>query len=251
MINYIKKSISKFKQDALSKLLYDWLKYLFGFLLLIISLRFIPWVNDKLLISLTVSVWQILMLMTVVMITGIIITIWFYKKRYNNLKTQFQTDELTGLKNHKALEKDLLNIQNNNSLFPISIILIDIDDFKAFNTKYGYEMADKILKKLGGLLKKDSRITDETYRYFMRGDEFVIITKETNIGNAQLAAERKRKLIEDTTFSVDNSELNLTVCCGVTEFNEGEMKEDLLKRANDALLKAKKNPGKNKTEIVY
>ena len=161
-------------------------------------------------------------------------------------------DELTGLKNHKALEKDFDNLEKNreNKDEPISIILFDIDDFKKFNDENNYEIADKILTKLGGLLAKDSRITDETYRYFMRGDEFLIIAKQTSLSNAQIAADRKRRLISDSSFEIDGNHFKLTVSCGVTEFNKGELKTNVLDRVNKALQKAKKKQNKNCTEII-
>jgi diguanylate cyclase (GGDEF)-like protein len=143
-----------------------------------------------------------------------------------------------------------LENERNEKDEPISLILIDVDDFKKFNEENSYEIADKILSKLGKLLNKDSRITDETYRYFMRGDEFLIIAKETSISNAQLASERKRKLIQDSTLIVDNSSYRLTVCCGVTEFNKSEKSEEVIERLNKALQNAKKKPNKNNTEIV-
>lgn len=133
---------------------------------------------------------------------------------------------------------------------PVSLILFDIDDFKKFNQDNSYETADRLLAKLGGLFAKDSRITDETYRYFMRGDEFLVIARQTTISNAQIAAERKRKLIEDSSFEIDGQEFKLTVSCGVTEYNPQESNIKVLERVNRALQNAKRKPKKNCTEIV-
>src|SRR5690606_16588237 len=115
--------------------------------------------------------------------------------------------ELTGLKNHKALEeyiKERLQYYKKND-GALSIILIDIDDFKSFNSRYGYNTADLILGKVGELLRSDRRATDETFRKFSRGDEFLIITNDTSLSNAILAADRKRILIEKNSFIVQNT----------------------------------------------
>ena len=136
-----------------------------------------------------------------------------FNKRIQKLKAESQIDELSGLKNYKALDIDLQLLENerNTKDEPISLILIDIDNFKKFNEENSYEIADKILAKLGNLLNKDSRITDEAYRYFMRGDEFLVVAKQTTISNAQIASERKRKLIQDSTFSIDGNNFNLSL----------------------------------------
>ena len=99
-------------------------------------------------------------------------------------------------------------------------------------------------------IRDSSRITDEAYRYFMRGDEFLVVAKQTTISNAQIASERKRKLIQDSTFSIDGNNFNLTVSCGVTEFLKDEPKKQVLERLNQALQNAKKKPNKNNTEIL-
>ena len=84
----------------------------------------------------------------------------------------------------------------------------------------------------------------------MRGDEFLIVAKETTISNAILASDRKRKLINDSTFKIGNDSFNLTICCGVTEFNIGDTKEIAIERLTQALQKAKKKTGKNNTETI-
>lgn len=74
------------------------------------------------------------------------------------------------------------------------------------------------LTDIGGTTspKYTSRATDETYRFYMRGDEFLIIAQQTSLTNAKLAADRKRKLIESTTLNVNDKNYKLTVSCGVT-----------------------------------
>jgi diguanylate cyclase (GGDEF)-like protein len=251
-MKYLKDSFMKFKKDALSKAFYDSLKYLIFSVVFVFLLQFVPVIKEWLSIEFTLSLWLLIIMALLLTIFSFVLSINIFNKKLNAIQLENQIDELTGLKNHKALEIDLAQLENerNEKDEPISLILIDVDDFKKFNEENSYEIADKILSKLGKLLNKDSRITDETYRYFMRGDEFLIIAKETSISNAQLASERKRKLIQDSTLIVDNSSYRLTVCCGVTEFNKSEKSEEVIERLNKALQNAKKKPNKNNTEIV-
>lgn len=251
-MRYLKDSFSKFKKDVLSKVFYDLLKYLFITFILVLILKYVPIAKEKLELELSITIWVILIYSLALIGISLTTSYLLFNKRFKKIQADSRIDELTGLKNYKALELDISNLVSNWNLNdePISLILLDIDDFKKFNEDNSYEVADKILRKLGNLLTKDSRITDETYRYFMRGDEFLIIARKTSISNAQIAAERKRKLIADSTFNIDGKNFNFTVSCGVTEYNKGELKSEVLERVNQALQSAKKKPNKNRTEII-
>lgn len=251
-MKYINESFSKFKKDVLSKVFYDIMKYFFVTVILVAILKYTPIVSKKLELEVSLTIWAIIILSLI--ITGVSFTFSFvlFNNKFKSIQAKSRIDELTGLKNHKALERDLdyLEKSRDSKEEPVSIILCDIDDFKKFNDDNSYEIADKILTKLGGLLAKDSRITDETYRYFMRGDEFLIIARQTPLSNAQIAAERKRKLIADSSFEIDGRNFKVTVSCGVTEFNIGELKTNVLDRVSKALQNAKKKTNKNCTEII-
>lgn len=251
-MKYLKESFLKFKKDVLSKVFYDLVKYLFLTFILVIILKYVPIAEEILEIKVSNSIWVIIVYSLILITISLTISFLLFNKRLRKIQSDNRIDELTGLKNHKAMKLDLDNLKQNwnSNDDPISLILIDIDDFKKFNEENSYEVADKILAKLGNLLTKDSRITDETYRYFMRGDEFLIIAKKTSISNAQIAAERKRKLIADSTFNIDGKNFKFTVSCGVTEYNQDETNSEVLERVNLALQRAKKKPKKNCTEII-
>lgn len=119
-----------------------------------------------------------------------------------------------------------------------------------FNTSYGYGVADKILSKLRELLKNDSRVTDEIYRYFRRRDEFLFIAYKTNLSDAKKAGDQKRILINDTNFMIDQNSFKLTVSCGLTEIVDIDTEESLRNKLNIALLKVKLYDGKNRTETI-
>lgn len=249
-INYIKASILKFKKDALSKIFYDILKVLIIALLAVLTSNFIPEgfeLKDALNSKVDITWFEIFLYLILVVIIIVFAISILFKKKYSELKQLHLTDELTGLNNHKAL-KDFLDdkFQNlSNKKENMSYILIDIDNFKQLNTDYGYNVADEILRKLGGLLANDRRVTDKIFRKFNRGDEFVVIANETSLHGAMLAAERKRKLIEKTTFTVENQNFNITVCCGVTEFKNNDSPKTIADRANKGLIEAKKSKNKN------
>lgn len=256
MKSYLKKSFEKFKQDALSKLFYDLLKWLIPTTILFALSKVLPdstSLGQILSTKIRISVYAALLIVLSLLILAILIITVIFSKKYNSLKKSSVIDELTGLKNHKAFREYLVenieNLMNSNKTF--SIILIDVDDFKRFNTDYSPNIADSILGKVGELLGNDKRATDEVFRQNLRGDEFVVVTNETNLNDAYKAAERKRVLIHETTFIVGQDSYKLSVCCGVTEYKKG--KDDfstITDRANKALVEAKAQYKKNNTKTI-
>lgn len=245
---YISNSLSKLRNDALSKMSYDILKYSVIAIFIWSGLTLMAiWVNflKFLFINVTTPIWIIILavLMLIVLVTTIINV--RHKKQLNDLINDNHKDELTGLKNHKALREHLSHSIERCNGTNLSLILIDVDDFKKFNSETSHTIADNVLNKLGELLDRDRRVTDETFRYFLRGDEFMVIANETNQHQAFLAAERKRKLINNHVFEVDGEIYKVTVSCGVTEVNPNDNYESFTSRVSIALNVAKKEKGKN------
>lgn len=251
MISYILQSVRKFKQDGLSKVFYDIIKYLLICLLVFSVTKLFPadtTLSQIISSKFSISVYSFILIILLAIIVTIIFLKIFFDTKYRALQKDNFTDELTGLKNHKALKNYLNNklAESSQTTKTMSLILIDIDNFKNFNGSEGYNTADKILGKVGELLSNDKRVTDEIFRQFLRGDEFLIVTNDTNLTEAYHAAERKRKLIENTTFIVDGKSFRLTVSCGVTEFKKGEdTYQSITDRVNSALIIAKDQPHKN------
>jgi len=162
----IKKSFEKFKSELLSKGFYDIFKAILLFVIGLLSTYLVslfPIIKTFLVSDITMPKYFVITL--VIFIFSLFSLLLMYRSKLNNLIRDNNIDELTGLKNHKALNstfESLINDFKNNT----SIILLDIDNFKSFNTKYGYNEADLILKKLGELLGSDKRATDETFRFF-------------------------------------------------------------------------------------
>jgi len=245
---YITDSLKKFRSDALAKMSYDILKYIILAIIIWSGLSIAAiWVSflSFMFFSITIPFWVIILaVFSLITIVTIRISVRF-KKLIIELKSDNHKDELTGLKNHKALKAHLTDSISNCNGSSLSLILIDVDDFKTFNSKTSHTIADNILKKLGVLLDRDRRATDETFRYFLRGDEFMVVANETNQHQAYLAAERKRKLIENHSFEYDGQLYKLSVSCGVTEVAPNDDYDSFTDRVSRALNIAKEEKGKN------
>jgi diguanylate cyclase (GGDEF)-like protein len=256
-MKYFKNSILKFKSDALAKAIYDVAKYIVVAIITYFVLELVPentTVGEFLAKKIDLTILQFSLTILVVIFVTIIVYFLLNKKRFELIKLDLQTDELTELPNNRALSEDLPKVISwaKSEMKPFSIILMDIDDFKDFNTKYTQSTADKVLIKFGTLLAADNRITDKIYRQHVKGDEFVIITKDTILENAVKAANRKRENIAKTGIQIpDLGMFNLTVCCGVAEFNpKTDDQKMLLDRAFDAMKIAKGKANKNSTNSL-
>lgn len=118
------------------------------------------------------------------------------------------------------------------------MMLIDIDDFKLFNDKYGHKVGDEVLKSVANTLKLVSRETDICARW--GGEEFVILCPETNLHDAQILAERFLVALK-TNEQLAN---NVTCSIGVAELTEGETESGWFNQADKAMYEAKAK-GKN------
>ena len=249
-MKHIKKSFEKFKSELLSKGFYDIFKAILIFAGGLLSTYFVSLIPlAKAIFVSEVKTPLYLIIIISIFIFSLFFLIFIYKSKLDNLIRDNNIDELTGLKNHKGLKislESLIEDFKDNT----SIVLIDIDNFKSYNTKYGYGEADLILKKVGELLGSDKRATDETFRFFQRGDEFAVITKETNLGQALQAAERKRKIISNNIFSIGDNSHRLTICCGVTSLKKEDSIDTLTDRLSKALKEAKNTDGKNNTKSI-
>lgn len=152
------------------------------------------------------------------------------------------TDSLTNLYNRRKIEEimsgeiDRFKRYRNN----FSIIFIDIDKFKNINDVFGHKVGDEVLIDLSNILLKYSRPTDFVGRW--GGEEFIIVTSQTDIKQALLFAELLRQKIENFEFSTKKP---VTISSGVTQYNDMDTISSVISRADDALYKAKES-GRNK-----
>lgn len=151
------------------------------------------------------------------------------------------SDSLTGLWNHGyfqyLLEEEIKKSSLAKSRF--TLLMIDIDNFKAFNDSYGHQAGDSVIREISGIFKDVSRKIDIIARY--GGEEFGIILPLTKKQEALVMAERIRKAVETS-----RAFKNTTISIGMASFPEnGETKENLIAKADKALYEAKRS-GKNK-----
>lgn len=127
---------------------------------------------------------------------------------------------------------------------PLSILMLDIDDFKNYNDTFGHLEGDRVLVRLGQVITRCLRKTDSGYRY--GGEEFTLILPETK-GEAAIAlAERIREEFEEEIFTPDHDQkINKTISVGVTEYIKEEALSDFLKRVDEGMYTAKRQ-GKNR-----
>lgn len=155
------------------------------------------------------------------------------------------TDKLTQAYNRakfdEIMEREMERHRRYNR--PLSLLMFDIDHFKEVNDTYGHAIGDYVLKTMSELVRKKMRKTD----YFVRwgGEEFMIIASETDLKTGRNTAERIRKIIESYKFDEAGK---VTVSFGVTQFGKGDTADTFVKRADDALYKAKAN-GRNRVEV--
>ncbi|PWJ92091.1 MULTISPECIES: diguanylate cyclase [Oceanotoga] len=148
-------------------------------------------------------------------------------------------DELTNIYNRTHFNKIIK--KKSEKIF--SLIMFDIDFFKAINDTYGHNTGDKVLKELSNLIKNNLRKDDYFFRW--GGEEFMILTC-IDIEKAFNLAQRLRSIVENHKF---NSKIKLTLSFGVSSYNIDEPIEKLLIRVDNALYIAKKN-GKNRVEKI-
>jgi len=202
---------------------------------------------------LAISYLTLILLIFLIAAISSLITYVLQNIKYQRLKKDSLRDELTGLFNYKALPGKLKEavVTAKRDKKAISVILIDVDNFKRINDTYLLSGGDSVMKQLGAYLGDDSRASDTVCRQHMKGDEFVIIALGTNKDQARMAAERKRRDISEKDFQIGRSDLiRITVSCGIAEgIADLDGPESIIEKANKALLVAK-SLGKNKS-IVY
>jgi diguanylate cyclase (GGDEF)-like protein len=158
------------------------------------------------------------------------------------------TDGLTGLYDHQEMLKVLDNEWTRSSRYnsPLSIAIIDLDNFKSVNDTYGHQMGDKVLMNLAAVVKSICRTTDTASRY--GGEEFLLILAETGVDGAMQIAERIRKEFASLKFEKDGLEFNVTLSCGIAGIDGDKISSPstLIQVADQALYHAKKG-GRNRT----
>jgi diguanylate cyclase (GGDEF)-like protein len=148
-------------------------------------------------------------------------------------------DPLTGANNRGALDTSLtreIELARRHRT-PLSLIVMDIDKFKAINDSYGHATGDEIIKSFSRVVGQVIRKTDMLFRY--GGEEFVVLMSNTGRDGAQLLAERIRREIERMEIRLGKKTLPVTVSLGVASLTSNEDSQSLFQRADNALYQAK------------
>ena len=116
---------------------------------------------------------------------------------------------------------------------PLTLAMWDIDYFKRINDEYGHTAGDKVLRIVANLLARKIRDCDYVARF--GGEEFVMIFPQTELMEAFRVSDRLREHIEVSGFHYRDKPVNITICCGLSEFTPEDSIEDVLIRADKAL----------------
>lgn len=183
----------------------------------------------------------------------------FKRKRYaDQLRENYHlslemaiTDQGTGLYNRHYMARHLATLVENahKNAKPLAFMIIDLDHFKAVNDTYGHDAGDEVLKEFARRLASNVRGVDLACRY--GGEEFVVVMPETDMSFACMVAERLRQDVADKPFELsgDSQAIDVTISVGVSTIeNESDTGDDLLKRADQALYRAKRD-GRNRVVV--
>ena len=161
------------------------------------------------------------------------------EKRYRELSI---VDDLTQLYNSRhfysqlKIELDRLNRYEQ----PLTLLLLDLDNFKAFNDSYGHVEGDQVLMRLGQVVKRCLRETDFAYRY--GGEEFTIVLPMTRSVDGAVTAERIRAEFKKELFTpVPGKEVHMTVSIGLAQYNPQEDMKAFVHRVDQLMYQGKKN----------
>ena len=187
---------------------------------------------------------EFLTIISSIVVTNVFVFIFAYANsiQKNRMYKLAWFDGLTGINNRRALDKSFDLIRDEG--VQVSIIAIDIDNFKNINDTYGHAIGDRVLIETVEAIKPNIRATDNIYRY--GGEEFVLVAFETDYENAKIIAEKLRTIVEDHQYT---DGIGVTISLGVTSMKMGEDPLSCFDRSDQALYQAKK-AGKNRTHYI-
>lgn len=163
--------------------------------------------------------------------------------KVKQLEEKSNLDALTKIYNRRALSTYLNNICSNEKLpYNFHLLMLDIDDFKHINDKYGHIAGDKVLIFVSNILRKTLREGDKVFRY--GGEEFIIVLNRIDDQHCKLITNRLLELIRNNKLIYKGKSLSITMSAGITNYISGDNPDDLIARADKALYQAKTN-GKN------
>lgn len=171
-----------------------------------------------------------------------------YREHLEEQRQKALIDPLTGLPNRAAwterLEHEIAQWQQHGNT--LSLAMLDLDHFKRINDNYGHLAGDKVLKIIATVLRKRMRGNDFIARF--GGEEFVLLLPATPPAVGAKLLENLRASIEACPFHFKGERVTITISMGLAAFRPGEHSDLVLKRADQALYRAK-NAGRNRVEL--
>jgi two-component system cell cycle response regulator len=177
------------------------------------------------------------------------------KKRYterlrDNVQLSIEmaiTDPLTGLYNRRYMESHIGTLLEQAATRgkPLTVLILDIDYFKAINDTHGHDAGDDVLREFAIRIRKSIRGIDLACRY--GGEEFVVVMPETDLAVATMVAERLRRRIATEPFPIQQGAraIEVTISVGISALGADDNAATILKRADQALYRAKRD-GRNR-----
>ncbi len=171
------------------------------------------------------------------------------KNQIDTLHTAVRIDSLTQIANRAYFDEKLEEMISFYKRYnePLSLVMIDLDNFKSINDTYGHISGDRILKGVAIKLKSGLRDSDFLARF--GGDEFALLLIKANAQTASDVAWKLCRIMRESRFLLDNLEINVTLSIGIAEAVSGESAESLLKRADSALYHVKEY-GRNNVSVA-
>ncbi|MCA1773123.1 MAG: diguanylate cyclase [Halomonas sp.] len=169
------------------------------------------------------------------------------KQEYQNALVTAETDLLTGMGNRRALERLRKILVSQGRHFQVTALMIDIDQFKPYNDMLGHLQGDLCLQQVAGIIRSSLRI-DEAYPIRLGGDEFLVLMLDASLSLAQQVAQRIRNSLSATAIphpATDSGLVTLSMGLASRDIGTSESLSSLLKDADDALYKAKRD-GRNR-----
>lgn len=170
-------------------------------------------------------------------------------RSYESMVVRATTDGMTRLLNHVTFRDQSAQAveRARRNKHPLSVLLLDIDHFKAVNDTYGHGVGDDVIRRVADAIRAQVRRVDVAARY--GGEEFAIVLENTGEEGALLFAERLRTAIEGQRFTSDQGDFGVTVSVGVAVYPaHGQRAEQLTENA-DAALYVSKRAGRNRVTI--
>ncbi len=164
------------------------------------------------------------------------------KESENRFRELSIVDDLTQLYNSRHFYHQLKIESDRSNRYgqPLTLLLLDIDDFKRFNDTYGHIEGDHVLRRLGQVVKRYLRQTDSAYRY--GGEEFTILLPMTASADGAITAERIRTEFKKESFSPrPGRDIHLTVSVGVAQYKPKEEMKTFIHRVDQLMYQGKKN----------